>query len=81
MWKNIAEAGRPQMTIWRMPIACGETKFTKTGSEYTLWRHTASPLQHWLHERPSLLRYTYTACLGLYTYKRIYSAQRSQHSY
>jgi len=22
MWKNILERGRPQMTIWRMHIAC-----------------------------------------------------------
>jgi hypothetical protein len=22
MWKNIVETGRPQMTIWRMRIAC-----------------------------------------------------------
>jgi len=22
MWKNIVEQGRPQMTIWRMRIAC-----------------------------------------------------------
>ena len=29
MWKNIAERGRPQMTIWRMRIACWVTEATK----------------------------------------------------
>jgi hypothetical protein len=26
VWKNIIEWGRPQMTIWRMRIACWATK-------------------------------------------------------
>jgi len=28
MWKNIIEAGKPQMTIWRMRIACWIPKAT-----------------------------------------------------
>jgi hypothetical protein len=34
MWKGIVESVRPQMTIWRMRIACWITKATGTHSEY-----------------------------------------------
>jgi len=30
MWKNFVERGRPQMTIWRMRIACWVPKATTT---------------------------------------------------
>jgi hypothetical protein len=30
MWKNIAERGRPNMTIWHMRIACWLPKATNT---------------------------------------------------
>ena len=30
MWKNIAERGGPQMTIWRVRIACWIPKATNT---------------------------------------------------
>jgi len=33
MWKNIEEPGRPQMTIWRMRIACWVPKATDILSE------------------------------------------------
>jgi len=33
VWKNIAEPGRPQMTVWRMRIACWIPKVTNTHSE------------------------------------------------
>jgi len=36
MWKNIIEPGRPQMTIWRMRIACWITNGTDTHSEYVI---------------------------------------------
>ena len=36
MWKNIVETDRPQMTIWRMRIACWITKATGTHSEYVI---------------------------------------------
>jgi len=29
MWKNIVEAGRPQLAIWRMRFACWITKATQ----------------------------------------------------
>jgi hypothetical protein len=54
MWKNkIVERGRPQMTTWRMRIACWITKVTHKlrickapytlsvkQSDFTVWRHT-----------------------------------------
>jgi len=61
MWKNIVQPGRPQMTIWCMRIACWITKATNTHSDYV--RIVAFQQQQWLHERPSMLRYTYFACL------------------
>jgi hypothetical protein len=30
VWKNVVERGRPQMTIWRMRIACWIPKATNT---------------------------------------------------
>jgi len=59
MWKSIEEPGRPQMTIWRMRIVCWIPKATNTLSEYVII--ISFPLQQWLHESASLLRYTYTA--------------------
>jgi len=63
MWKNIVEPGRPQMKIWRMRIACRIAKATNTHSEHVIF--IAFPLQQWLHERASFLRYTYIVCLVL----------------
>jgi len=36
MGKNTVERGRPQMTIWRMRIACRIPKVTNTHSEYVI---------------------------------------------
>jgi len=60
MWKNIVERGRPQMTIWRMRIPCWITKATNTQLAYVIL--IAFPPQQRLHERASMLRYTYIAC-------------------
>jgi hypothetical protein len=49
------------MTKWRMCIAGWIPTATNTHSQYV--RNTAFPLQTWLHERASVLRYTYIACL------------------
>jgi len=50
MWKN-------KMTIWRMLNACWIPKAKDTHSEYVVL--FAFPLQQWLHERNSILRYEY----------------------
>jgi len=61
MWKNTVEPGRPQMTIQRMRTACWIPRSTNTHSEYVML--IDFPLQQWLHERASVLRYTYSVCL------------------
>jgi hypothetical protein len=66
MWRNIVESGRSQMTIWRMRIACWITMATNTHLGCVIL--IAFPLQ-WLHERASMLRYTYTTCLCVTTHK------------
>jgi len=54
--KNIVEPIRPQMTIWRMHIACWRPKAIHTHLEYVIL--IALALQQWLHERISVLHYT-----------------------
>jgi hypothetical protein len=61
MWKIIVEPDRPQTTIWRTRIACQITKATNSHAEYVII--FPFPPQKWLHERPSMLRYKYFACL------------------
>jgi hypothetical protein len=67
MWKNIVERDRPQMTIWRMRIACWMPNATNTLSEYVTI--IAFPQQQWLHERASVLRYTCIACLAFFYFE------------
>ena len=55
MWKNVVDRGRPQVTVRLMRIACCVTKATNTHSQYVIL--IAFPLQYWLHERASMLRY------------------------
>jgi len=43
MWKNTAERDRPQMTIWRVRIACWVPKATDTLTGCVIF--TAFPLQ------------------------------------
>ena len=47
----------------RMHIACWIPKATSTHSQYVVL--IAFPLQQWLNQRASVLRYTYVACLVL----------------
>ena len=49
------------MTIWRMRIASWILNTTNTHSQYVIL--VAFPLQKWLHERASILRYTYLPAL------------------
>jgi len=62
MSKNIVEPDTPQMTTWRMRIACWITKATNTHSQYVII--ITFPLQQWLHERTSMLRCTCIGCLS-----------------
>ena len=49
MWKSIVEPGRPQMTKWRLHMACRITEATDRHSKYVI--RIAFQLQQWLHER------------------------------
>jgi hypothetical protein len=61
MWKNIVKPGRPQMTIWRLRIACWITKATNARSECVIF--IAFALQQWLQKRASVLRHMCVACV------------------
>ena len=50
MWKNSVERGRPQMTIWRMRIACWVPKATNAHPEYVIL--IAFPPQQWFTNVP-----------------------------
>jgi len=52
---------RPQVTLWRMHIVCWISKATNTHSENVILIDFL--LQPWLHERASMLRHTYIACI------------------
>jgi len=68
MWKNVVQLDRPQMTTWRMRIACWLTKAANTNTHAQVFAiFIACPLQQWLHARPSLLHYTYIAFIVLYS--------------
>jgi len=64
MWKNLVQLDRPQKTIWLMLIACWIPRTTNTQSEYVTV--ITFHLQQWLHERTSMLRYTYIAYVYIY---------------
>ena len=57
MCENVVQPDRPEKTIRRMRIACCIPKATNTHLQYVII--TVFPLQQRLHERPSVLRYTY----------------------
>jgi hypothetical protein len=61
MLKNTVEAGRPRMTMWCMNTAYSIRKATNTFSECV--KLYSFPLQQRLHERPSMSRFTYIACI------------------
>ena len=66
MWKNIVVPDTPRTTIWRMRIACWINKAMNT---LITRNNSCFPLQQWLHERASMLRYcTYIACLVSYNF-------------
>ena len=59
--EKLCRAGRQQMTIWCLRIACREPKTTNTHSGCV--KRIAFPLQQRLHERASILRYSYVVWL------------------
>ena len=57
VWENGAERGSPQMAIWRMRFASWIPDATDTHREHVIL--AAFPLQQWLHEQTSTLRYIF----------------------
>jgi len=66
MWKNIAELGRPPLTVWHIRISCWILKATHNADYVML---IAFPLHHWLHERASLLCYVYIASVVAFVFR------------
>jgi hypothetical protein len=54
------------MTIWRLLIACWVPRLQIHSSRVIL---IARPPQQWLHERTSMLSYTFIACLVIACWK------------
>jgi len=61
MWGKFVEQGHTTDDNMVHALACWIPKVTNTHSQYVI--HIAFPQQHWLHERASILRYSYIACL------------------
>jgi len=61
MWQNFVERGKPQMTLWRMRVACLIHKATNTHSQYVIL--IAFPLQQWLHQHSSMLSILPVLCV------------------
>ena len=57
MWKNMVEADIPQMTIWRMRVACWITKATQTHTHTHTQNMQYIVISH--GERASMLPSTY----------------------
>jgi len=57
--------GAGHIATWWMCLVCSVPKATNTHSKYVIL--IAFPLQKWLHESASMLRYMYIACLGKVT--------------
>ena len=53
--KNIVQSNRQKTRIWLMPFACMIPKPINTNSDYVTL--IAFPLQQWLYETASMLRY------------------------
>jgi hypothetical protein len=66
MWKYTALPVKAQTIKWRMRFGCWKTKVTDTHSEYSIF--IAFPLQYWLRESASLMRYSSTTCLVTATF-------------
>jgi hypothetical protein len=64
LWDNakkiIVEPDRSQMKIWSLRFECWVPKATNTQSEYVIF--ISFPLQQWLQQRASMLRYECIAC-------------------
>jgi hypothetical protein len=65
--KNIVEDGWPRMTTWRVRIECRIPKATNAHTHTGCVIRIAFPLQQWMHERASILNFTFIACIVFYS--------------
>jgi hypothetical protein len=66
--KNMVQRETPQMTIWRMPVACWISNATRAHAHaHRKSCNTAFPRQQWNRERASVLPYTHYARLVRYS--------------
>ena len=68
MYKKAVQPDRPQMAIRRKRAECWLPQTTNTHSEYVII--IVFPMQQWLQERASVLRYAYIADIVLFLQKR-----------
>jgi hypothetical protein len=61
VWKNIVGQVMPQIDDRMEHAYCSLVETSNTHSEYVIL--ISFPLQQWLHERASMLRYAYVICL------------------
>ena len=61
LWDGVEQCVEPRLTIRHNRLAGWIPEATNTHSEYVIL--IVVPLQQWLHELASMLRYTYVACL------------------
>jgi hypothetical protein len=75
MWGKHGTVGQAtdDNKMLRMRFACCITEATNTLSEYVIL--IAFPRQRWLRQRATFLRYTFSACLVIYTVVEIRDVQ------
>jgi len=83
LWDSVKKYGRVRQVtdnniIRRMRIACWIPTATDTHSDHVII--IAFPLHQWLHERASVLRYMYSACL-VYTTHTVAVHEESTHKF
>jgi hypothetical protein len=71
MWENTVQPDRPQMTTWRMRIACWIPEATNAHSKYVTLI-AVSLQQQQLHERASKLRYRYIGSVVTSVIRSVY---------
>jgi hypothetical protein len=73
MWTNTVKQDRPQMTIWRMRIACWIPTVTDTHSQYVIL--IAFPRQQLFRESASMIRsyvHCLCVCIFFFTFQIVY---------
>jgi hypothetical protein len=78
MWKNTEERDRPQMTIRHMRSVCWIPKATNTHTVCVIL--ITFPMQQWLQECASVLRYAYIAWLVAFNYGLFLKTQSMAHT-